>query len=94
VVPLLIELNISYLFDTIAVVYISAAEQVRRLAKRDGISEEEAKQILKAQLPIDEKLPFARFVVSNEENLEKTRQEVENLWLNLRRYQTETKSAA
>ena len=94
VVPLLIELNISYLFDTIAVVYISAAEQVRRLANRDGISEQEAQQILKAQLPIDEKLPFARFVVSNEEDLDKTRKEVESLWLNLRRYQAETKNTA
>lgn len=78
-VPLLIELNLSYLFDLVVVVHTSAAEQARRLAKRDGITLEEAENILKAQLPIDEKKPYASFLINNECDLETTQKQVESL---------------
>lgn len=75
-VPLLIELNLSYLFDAVVVVHTSAAEQARRLAKRDGITIEEAENILIAQLPIDDKKPYATFLVDNECDLETTEKQV------------------
>ncbi|MBW2348085.1 MAG: dephospho-CoA kinase [Deltaproteobacteria bacterium] len=80
VIPLLIELNLQFQFHKILVVYISAEEQIRRLAGRDGISEEEAANILKAQLPIDEKIGYADYVIHNEGSLEETKKEVEELW--------------
>jgi dephospho-CoA kinase len=78
-VPLLIELKLCSLFDCVVVVYISAAEQARRLAKRDSITIEEAENILKAQLPIEEKKSYATFLINNEGDLEETRKQVETL---------------
>jgi dephospho-CoA kinase len=92
-VPLLLELNLQYMFHKILVVHIPAEEQVRRLAERDGISEEEAANILKAQLPIDEKRGYADFVVDNQGSLEATRQQVDALWQRLQDIQREGKEA-
>jgi dephospho-CoA kinase len=86
-VPLLIELNLQYLFDTIVVVYISADEQIKRLAERDGISSEAAATILKAQLPIEDKKVFASFLVDNGKDLDNTRKQVESLWEQLKQHQ-------
>ncbi|MBN1841925.1 MAG: dephospho-CoA kinase [Deltaproteobacteria bacterium] len=89
VVPLLIELNLQYMFHKLLVVHIPQEQQVERLAKRDGISKEEAANILKAQLPIDEKVGYADFVVHNEGSIEETRRQVEDIWERLRKLQKE-----
>ena len=84
-VPLLIELNLQYLFDKLLVVHVPAEVQIERLAGRDGISREEAANILKAQLPIDDKLQFADFVIDNTKDLAYTRDQIEKVWERLRR---------
>ena len=84
-VPLLIELNLQYLFDKLLVIHVPAEVQIERLAKRDGISQEEAANILKAQLPIDEKLQFADFVVDNTKDLASTRAQIETIWKRLQK---------
>lgn len=89
VVPLLIEKNAQSLFDRIVVVYIPQGLQVERLTKRDGISKQEAANMLKAQLPIDDKLEHADFVVNNEGSLEETRRQVEEIWQALRKIQSD-----
>jgi dephospho-CoA kinase len=83
-VPLLIELNLQYLFDAILVVWVPAEVQIERLTARDGISREAAEKILQAQLPIDEKLPFADHVIDNRHDLEATRKQVVEVWNKLR----------
>ena len=83
-VPLLIELNLQYVFHKILVVHIHPEMQVDRLAERDGISREEAANILKAQLPIDEKVGYADFVIHNDKTPEETRKQVEELWETLK----------
>jgi dephospho-CoA kinase len=87
VVPLLIELSLQYQFHKLLLVYIPVEQQVERLAERDGISREEAANILKAQLPIDEKVGYADFVIHNEKSLEDTRKQVEELWETLKKIQ-------
>ena len=89
VIPLLIELNLQYMFHKILVVYIPMEEQVKRLAKRDGITVEEAANILKSQLPIDEKVGYADFVIHNEKSPEDTRKQVKELWEKLQEIQRE-----
>ena len=84
-VPLLIELNLQHLFDKILVIYVPAEVQIERLAQRDGISREAAANILKAQLPIDEKLQFADFVVDNTKGLTYTRKQIEKIWEELQK---------
>jgi dephospho-CoA kinase len=79
-IPLLMELNLQRRFDKVLLVYVPQETQIDRLMKRDGISREEAKNILKAQMPIDEKLCYADFVIHNEGSLEDTKKQVEAVW--------------
>ncbi|MEW5722435.1 MAG: dephospho-CoA kinase [Thermodesulfobacteriota bacterium] len=85
VVPLLIEINLQYLFHKVVVVYVRPEVQVQRLVQRDGLTEAEAANILKAQLPIDEKVGYADFVINNEGTLAETRRQVETLWEELKK---------
>jgi dephospho-CoA kinase len=89
VVPLLIEKNLQSMFDKVLVVYVPEEQQIERLVKRDGISRKEAAHMLKAQLPIDEKLAYADFVVNNEGSMEETKKQVEEVWRELKRLQGE-----
>ena len=89
VVPLMIELNLQWRYSKLLLVYVPQEKQIERLAKRDGISQEEAAHILKSQLSIDEKLGYADYVVHNDGSLEETRKQVEELWQTLRKIQKE-----
>ena len=63
--PLLYEVGLDRLLDSVVVVWAPAEVQRARLATRDGLSPEEADARLAAQLPIDEKAARADFVVAN-----------------------------
>ena len=86
-IPLLIEGNMQDIFSKIIIVYLSPDVQTRRLMNRDGISEDSAKNILKAQLPIDKKLNFADYVISNENTIDETGANVEKVWQSIRNCQ-------
>ena len=79
-VPLLIEQNLQFLFDKLLVVYVKPETQARRLAARDDISLADAENIMKSQLPIDEKTGYADFVIENEGSLEETEGQVQAVW--------------
>ena len=83
VIPLLIETNMSHMFHKNLLVYTPREAQIDRLMERDSISREAAANILKAQMPIDEKVGYADYVINNEKALEETRKQVEKLWENL-----------
>jgi len=70
-------------------VYIPEPLQIKRLSERDGISEAEAANILKAQLPIEEKVGYADYVIHNELSIDETRKQVEALWETLQKVQKE-----
>ncbi|MBU2552062.1 MAG: dephospho-CoA kinase [Proteobacteria bacterium] len=91
VIPLLIELNMGYMFHKLLLVYTSPEVQNKRLAARDGISEADAAVIMRNQLPIDEKVGYADFVINNEGDPEETRAKVEALWAELKKLQQESK---
>jgi len=91
-IPLLIELNMQYRFHKIIVVYTSPEIQIERLMKRDGITRQQAENIIKAQLPIDEKVGFADFVINNEGSIEDTKRQVKELWNKLIELQRKQKS--
>ncbi len=84
-VTLLIEINIQCKFHKVLLVYVPRETQIERLIKRDGITREAAESVLKAQLPIDEKLGYADFVIHNEGTLEDTRRQVEQVWEGLKK---------
>lgn len=97
-VPLLLEVGMAHRFDKVIVVYVSEKVQIGRLKERDGISEEEAKQALSAQIPLSRKLEQADYVIDNSGSPEETRRQVEKVWQelvdlarNLRVGETETR---
>ena len=92
-VPLLIELNLQFLFDKLIVVHLSPEKQVERLARRDGISIEEAATKIQSQLPISEKVGFADFIIRNDGAPEETRRQVETVWSQLQKSQKEKAGA-
>jgi len=84
VVPLLIECSMQDLFHGIAVIYIPREEQSRRLMERDGITRDMAIKIISAQMPIDEKIGYADFIINNEGSLDETKRQTQGLWDKLR----------
>lgn len=80
-IPLLFETGL--FLDTIdesVVVYVRPEIQLQRLMERDGLSEEEAEQRIRAQLPLEEKARRAEHVIDNSGSPEETRKQVETLW--------------
>lgn len=67
----------------VIVVYADEETRLRRLMARDGISEAEARQRLAAQVPLEEKVRRADWVVDNRGTPEDTRRAVERLWAEL-----------
>ena len=91
VVPLLIEGSMQSMFHKLLVVHVPTEIQIERLVARDKISRDQAINILSSQLPIDEKVKFADYVIRNDRSLEKTRAQVEELWEILKTLQKEKK---
>lgn len=91
VVPLLIEVNMQYLFHNILMVYASEDEQKKRLMNRDGASEEMAMNMIRSQLSVEEKKGFCDLIIDNSGSLEETRKQVEKLWQKLKKIQSERK---
>jgi dephospho-CoA kinase len=89
VVPLLIELNMGYIFHKLLLIYVPEETQIERLTLRDGISKENAANIISSQLPIDEKVGYADFVINNDKSLDETRKQVEDFWKTLKKIQSQ-----
>ena len=90
VIPLLIEVNMQPIFHKVLMVYIPEEEQIKRLIERDNITREMAQNMLKSQLPIEEKKGYADFVIDNSGSIEETRRQVEQLMEKLRAIQADS----
>jgi dephospho-CoA kinase len=75
-IPLLYEVGRDRDFDAVIVTAVDPETQVRRVMSRDGASEEEARRRLAAQLPIDEKVKRADFVIRTDGTFEETHDQV------------------
>jgi dephospho-CoA kinase len=62
-IPLLFETGQQHDFDRVIVCACAAAEQLRRVVARDGLSEPDARARLAAQWPIEEKATRADYVI-------------------------------
>jgi len=80
---LIYEAKMDRLMDKIIVVYINEDEQVKRLAKRNNLSKEDALQRIKSQMPVKEKIKMADHVIDNSSSLDKTKKQVEKIWQEL-----------
>ncbi|MBW2630671.1 MAG: dephospho-CoA kinase [Deltaproteobacteria bacterium] len=82
-IPLLIEVGWHRAVDLVILVYTSPDVQTERIMERNCYSYKEAKDRLRAQMPMDEKIPFADFVINNKGTLEETEAIVDRVWKEL-----------
>lgn len=83
-VALLIEMGVRYEVEKIIVVYAEKKQQVERLMKRDGLSNEEALKRLSCQMDIKEKLEYADYVIDNSSTKEAALEQTRKLYAELR----------
>ena len=82
-IPLLYEVNRDRDFDAVIVAACAPETQLRRLMDR-GVSEAEARQRLAAQLPLDDKIARADYVIRTDGSFEETDRQVQALHERLR----------
>ncbi|MBD3949660.1 dephospho-CoA kinase [Tuanshanicoccus lijuaniae] len=75
--PLLFEVGYEQQVDEVWLVYVPHSIQLTRLMKRDGLSEEEAQQRIKAQWPVERKRAFANLTIDNSGTIDATYRQVE-----------------
>jgi dephospho-CoA kinase len=85
-IPLLFEARLEHLVNKVIVVYTSQKTQLQRLMSRDGIDERFALQKIASQMDIETKRRRADFVVNNENDLEQTYLQIDDI---IRRLQNE-----
>ncbi len=83
--PLLIEVGYHCRVDKVMVVVSTQAEQIERLKVRDGVNSEEAQRILSSQMPVEEKVKLADFVIRNEGALAEVRERAKEVFGELKK---------
>jgi dephospho-CoA kinase len=83
-IPLLFELTRPIFVDKVVVVSASEQTQLRRLEEK-GMSREDAQSRIKSQLPLEEKIKSADFVINNDGPIEETKKQVEEIYSLLRK---------
>lgn len=75
--PLLVETNLKNCVDKNIVVKANEDEIIKRLSKK--YNKEKIERILKAQMPLEEKLKYADFVIDNNKDLRHLEKQVKNI---------------
>ena len=81
--PLLIEAGMNNMVDRVIVVYCTEEIQKSRLMKRENIDEQEAVRRIRSQMPLEEKMQFANYIIDNSGSLEETKKQVAEIWNSL-----------
>jgi len=76
---LMIESGFYKNFERLIVVTCTLARQLERLISRNGFSEAQARQRISVQMPLEEKVRFADYIIDNSGSLEQTRTQVDAL---------------
>ncbi|GIW46628.1 MAG: dephospho-CoA kinase [Deltaproteobacteria bacterium] len=71
------------IIDELIVVTSDEETQIKRLVEGRGLSKEEAISRIKSQMPVEEKVKHATYVIDNSGSLEETRKQVERIWKNI-----------
>ena len=67
-------------FDKLIVVHCQPEIQIHRLMKRNGLSREEAELRIKSQMPQEDKMKHANYLIDTSGEFADTRRQVETLW--------------
>ena len=79
-VPLLFETGHNHDFERVIVAACDAAEQLRRLMARDGLTQQDARARLNAQWPIEEKVTRADYVIRTDTSFADTDRQVQGVY--------------
>ena len=79
IIPLLFEAGLTALCSEVWVVKCTAAQQLKRLIRRDHLTHDEAQQRIKSQWPLDQKIRLADIVIDNCQGKEIWKDQVEEL---------------
>ncbi len=82
--PLLVELGEHRQMDKVIVVTSTQTQQIERLKKRDGISPEEALRIFSSQMPVEDKVKLADFVIRNDGSFQETKKKTREVFKEIR----------
>lgn len=80
---LVIEAGFHQFYDRLILTHCRLEVQVERLCRRDGISPEQALRKIKAQGPVEDKIPLAHYLIDTSGSLEETIEQTEEVYLNL-----------
>jgi len=83
--PLLVELGDHRKMDKLVVVTSTRTQQIERLKERDGISPEQALRIFSSQMPVEDKVKLADFVIRNEGSFQETKKKTREVFQELKK---------
>lgn len=78
-VPLLIEAKMQGMVDKIIVVKCDEKAQIERLLKKGRHTRAEIENIISSQMPIEEKIKYADFVVDNSRSINEVKKQIEQI---------------
>jgi len=76
-IPLLYESNLQHMFSEVMVVYVPFPVQIARLMERDGLTESQALERIRSQMPLEDKRRLADVVIDNSGSLEETAKQLD-----------------
>lgn len=78
--PLLIEAKAHKEMDWVLLVYVDRKTQLARIMARDGLTEKEAVLRIEAQMPLDEKIPFADEIIRSDKPMDVAKKDVHDIY--------------
>ena len=82
-IPLLYETNMENLVDVVALVYLDKQKQIARIRERDNRTVEQIEQIIGYQMPQDEKLERADYILDNNGTKESLYRQIDDMILDV-----------
>jgi dephospho-CoA kinase len=82
-IPLLFEARGAGAFETVLLVYAPEELALRRLVEQRGMTEEQARARMAAQMPIEDKRALATHVIENTGSVDELRERVGRVWAEL-----------
>jgi len=76
-IPLLFEGKYEFLVEKVLLITCKKELQIERVKKRDSVSEENAKNIIDRQMPMEKKEKLADFIIENNGTVEEMLEEIE-----------------
>ena len=86
---LIYELNLEHMFDAVIVVSSKMHNRIKRIEERDKLSKREIIHRIQRQLPIEEKMRWADFVIENNGTLDELRHRAYKVYRKLMHIQQE-----